>query len=240
MAFMSFTVLTQNRSKMLIIESMLAGHDIPGTMALGDTIHGNNNIEEQGTGEYDGNEDSGWNAFEREGADFGSNSLLGCLDGSFDYFGVFIFSCGVERNSGFNGFVTKRSELPVSIDLLDDETALLVHSTHSEETGQERFRFDVEEELSCSILDLSGNGVEEAKTIDPKHVHFEDNVLVVLDDCFRYVQNFREGWNAGLVFGFAAEIGHRGSVDCFSDSGGTTSDWVVSDGPIINLVEESL
>ena len=137
---------------------------------------------------------------------------------SFDYFGVFIFSCGVERNAGFNGFVAKRSKLPVSTDLPNDETALLVHSTHSEETGQERFRFDVEEELSCSILDLSGNGVEEAKTIDPKHVHFEDNVLVVLDDCFRYVQNFREGWNAGLVLGFAAKIGHRGSVDCLSDS----------------------
>ena len=225
---------------MFIIVSLFAGHDISRTMALGDTIHGDDNIEEQCTGEYNGNEDSGWNAFERKGADFGSNSLLGCLDGSFDYFGMFVFSCSVERNAGFNGFVAKRSKLPVIIDLPNDETALLVHSTHSEETGQERFRFDVEEELSCSILDLSGNGVEEAKTIDPKHVHFEDNVLVVLDDCFRYVQNFCEGGSPGLVFGLAAEIGYRGSVDCLSYSGGTTSDWVVSDGPIINLVEESL
>ena len=71
MAFMSFTVFTQNRSTMLIIESMLAGHDVPGTVALGDAIHGNNNVEEQGAGKYNGDEDSGWNAFERKGADFG-------------------------------------------------------------------------------------------------------------------------------------------------------------------------
>ena len=141
MAFMSFTVFSQKRSTMLIIESMLAGHDIPGTMALGDTIHGNNDVEEHSAGEYDTDDHSCWNPFERKCVDLCSNALLGCLNRSFNHFGMFIFCGSVEGNLGFEGLVTERGKLSICIDLSDDKTALPVGSTYGEETCQERLSF---------------------------------------------------------------------------------------------------
>ena len=47
---------------MIIIESMLVGHDIPGTVALGDAIHGKNNIKEQGAVENNTDDYSCWNS----------------------------------------------------------------------------------------------------------------------------------------------------------------------------------
>ena len=125
--------------------------------------------------------------FEWKGVDFGSNSLFYCLNGSFDHFGMFIFCCSVEGNLGLKGLVMERGKLTVCIDLADDEAALPIGSTDWEETRQKRFCFGIEEKLGCSILDLGGDGVEGAKTVDPEHIHLKDDVFVVFDDGFRYI-----------------------------------------------------
>ena len=49
---------------MLIVESMIAGHDKPWTVALGDAVHDNDDIEEQGTADNNTNDYSCWNSLE--------------------------------------------------------------------------------------------------------------------------------------------------------------------------------
>ena len=54
--------------------------------------------------------------------------------------------------------------------------------------------------------------MQESVTIDKEDVHFEDDVLVPLDNRFWYVLDLSERWGAGPVGCFALEVGDTGPV----------------------------